>query len=128
RLRKGEQGVWVSTFKHDCRLQSCHTAGRIERTAKSESTVHQEQRTASEMGNLDCAAATERRRGVADRQQLNRPERKATEMALIELDSMQQVLAEVNFSAFEHRQNLAARSLGNLYLNLGIALRVTVQE
>ncbi len=49
-------------------------------------------------------------------------------MAFVQLDGVQQILAEVDFSAFEERQYLAARSLTNLYVNVRIALRVTVQE
>ncbi len=49
-------------------------------------------------------------------------------MAFVQLDGVQQILSEVDFSAFEQCQYLAARSLANPYLNLRIALRVTVQE
>src|ERR1051325_1341519 len=41
---------------------------------------------------------------------------------------MQQVLAQVDFPAFEQGQYLAARSLADPHLDLRISLRVVVQE
>ena len=49
-------------------------------------------------------------------------------MALVELDGVKQILTEVDFSAFEHRQYFASRSFAYLYLDLRIALRVAMQE
>ena len=48
---KSQQGVRVSTFKDDRRLQSRHPAGRIESTAKSKSGIHQEQRKIGKAAN-----------------------------------------------------------------------------
>ena len=72
RFSKSQQGVRVSTFKHDRRLQSCHPARRIESTAKSKSGVHQEQREFGKARNLDRATVTERHRGMANCQQFHR--------------------------------------------------------
>ena len=128
RFREAQQGVRVSTFKLDCRPQSRHPAGRVEGTAKSEAAVHQKQRKTGEARNLDGAAVTKRHRGMANCQQLHRSQRKAAIMALVQLDGMQQVLTEVDLSAFEQRQYLAPGSLADLHLDLRIALRVTMQE
>ena len=49
-------------------------------------------------------------------------------MAFVQLDRVQQILAEVDFPAFEQRQYLAAGPLADLHLNLGIALRITKQK
>ncbi len=65
---------------------------------------------------------------MANGQELHRSERKAAEMAFVELDGVQQILAEVDFSTFEQCQYLAARSLANPHLNIRIALRVMIQE
>lgn len=60
--------------------------------------------------------------------QLNGSERKAAEVPLVQLHGMQQILAQVNFTAFEQRQYFAARSFGDPDLNLWKALRIAVQE
>ena len=43
-------------------------------------------------------------------------------------DRVQQVLAEMDFPAFEHRQYFTARTLSDFYLDTGISLRVPVQK
>ena len=88
-LSKRQQGMRVSTFEHDCRLQPCHSAGRIKGTTKSESTIHQQQRKAGKTGNLNGATVTKRHRGMANCQQLHRSEREAAVMAFVQLDCMQ---------------------------------------
>ena len=65
---------------------------------------------------------------MTGRQQFNRSQRKAPKPTLVELDRVQQILAEVDFPAFKKFQYFAARAFADLYLHLGIALRVTVQE
>src|SRR5262249_18337396 len=54
--------------------------------------------------------------------------REAAEMTFVELDRVQQILTEVDVPAFEQCEYLAAGSLADLHLNLGIALGVAVQE
>jgi len=49
-------------------------------------------------------------------------------MALIQLDGMQQILAQMDFSAFEQRQYLATCSLADPHLDIRVPLRVVVQE
>ncbi len=65
---------------------------------------------------------------MADSQQLYRSKRKAAEVLFIKCDRVQQVLAEMDFPAFEHRQYFTARTLPDLYLDTGISLRVPVQK
>lgn len=49
-------------------------------------------------------------------------------MAVIQLDRVQEILAEVNFSAFEQSLYLAAGAFADPDLNIGVALRITVQK
>ena len=65
---------------------------------------------------------------MAGGEEFHRSERKTPEMAFVELDGVQQILAEVNFSTFEQRQYLAAGSFADPYLNIRVASRVTVQK
>lgn len=126
RLGKCQQGVRVPTLEQDRRLQTGHAACGIERAAKPEPGVQQQQRKPSKVSDLDGTMGTKWRRGMAYGQQLHGSKRKAAEVLFIQLDCVQQVLAEMDFPAFEHRQYLAARTLGNLHLNPGISFRIQV--
>src|SRR5262249_1824548 len=101
---------------------------RIESTAKPEPAVQQQQRKLSEISDLDGTVGAKWHRGMTDGQQLHRSKRKAAEVLFIQPDCVKQVLAEMNFPAFEHRQYFATRTLPDPYLNPGISLRVQVEK
>jgi len=65
---------------------------------------------------------------MADSEQLHGSKRKASKVLFIQSDRVQQVLAEMDFSTFEHRQYFAPRTLPDPYLNLGISLRIQEEE
>src|SRR5690348_3457882 len=118
----------VPALEQDPRLQARHAAGRVESPAKPETAFEQQQRKLGKVGDLDGAIGTKRRRGVASSQQLHRSQRKTAEVPFVQRDGMQQVLAEMDFPAFEHRQYLAACTLGDLHLDPGISLRIPKQK
>ena len=49
-------------------------------------------------------------------------------MAFVELDRVQQVLAEMNFPTLKQGQYLAAGPLADPYVNVGVTLRVAKQK
>ena len=55
-------------------------------------------------------------------EQFNRSQREAPEVAPVELDRMQQVLAEMNVPALEQAQDFAAGPLADLHQTLGYRL------
>jgi hypothetical protein len=61
-------------------------------------------------------------------QQFNRSQRQTPEVAFVELDRVQQVLAEMDFPTLEQAHDLTAGPLADLHLNIGIALCVTKQK
>src|SRR5690242_4015117 len=65
---------------------------------------------------------------MADGQQLYRSKRKTAEVLFVKCDRVQQVLTKMDFSAFEHRQYFAARTLPDVDLDSGISLCIPVQE
>ena len=49
-------------------------------------------------------------------------------MTFVELDRVQQILTEMDIPAFKQCQYVAAGAFADLYLNIGITLRVTKQK
>src|SRR4051794_31932246 len=49
-------------------------------------------------------------------------------MAFVELDRVEQILTEVNFTPLKQCQYLAAGPLADPHLNIGISLRITKQK
>ena len=120
RLGECQQGMRIATFEHDRRLQSRHPAGCIECPAKSESAVQEKQRKPGKIELspwYDWDQVTSR-----DGKPPATPPIQAEGLpkcCSFSSDCVQQVLAEMDFPAFEHCQYFAARTLPDPYSTLG---------
>ena len=88
----------IAAFEPDRWLQPRQAACGIKGTAETETAVHQQQRKLRKPGNFDRAMAAKQKRGAANGQQFDRTEGKTSELALVELHRMQQVLTKVDLT------------------------------
>ena len=78
--------------------------------------------------DLDRAMAAKCHRWVARGEELGRFQLLAPELPIVQWNPVWKHLTKMYLATLQHCQNLKATSLRDLYLHVGIALRVAVQE
>jgi hypothetical protein len=119
-----EQRVWRSTLDRNAWLDSCATAGCVERFANYETGIKQKQRMLREAPDVDRVTLTKLKRWPAGGHKFDRWQWIGREAPVIGSDRLK-ADAKVNLSAFQHGQLIEANGLDQLHLHFGIAFGVS---